>query len=433
MFERLTIVAVLLVTAALSASSALAATGPVGMWKLDEGSGTRVADSSGNGNNGVLSGGASRVPGVFGSSGLGFDGSGQVKVADNDVLEPPTSVTVSAWFRSDGTPGAYRYIVAKGANGCITASYGLYSGPNGGLEFYISQDHGTEYARSPDGGQGVWDGNWHLAVGTYDGSTIRLYVDGVQVASGTAWPGTLEYLLPDSNDFYIGNYPGCADHEFVGGIDDVMVWGRALSTSDIRALVSGGGLTTPSQPGQPSGTGSGFGTGSRSGTGTGPGTGTGTGGSNGGGTSTGGAATSAKGKTLPAVRGLKLSTSMVTVNAGGHLSGGSSRGLSLTYTASPSARLTVTLLRSQAGVRRASLCVKPPRNAHNSVHCARYVVVSSMVRTDRQGRLTLSLSRLLHRRLEPGTYQVNVTPRALGKIGKTVSLRFVVRRSNTPR
>jgi hypothetical protein len=60
----------------------------VGQWKLDEGHGATVADGSGNGNPGVLSGGASWVQGVFGP-GLAFDGkSGQVKVTDNLALEP---------------------------------------------------------------------------------------------------------------------------------------------------------------------------------------------------------------------------------------------------------------------------------------------------------------------------------------------------------
>ena len=264
MLNRISFVAAALVTAALMASPALATTAPVGVWKLDEGSGTRVADSSSSGNNGVLSGGVSWGTGVFGS-GLDFDGaSGQVKVADNLALEPNSTVTVSAWIKHAGSPGLFRYVLAKGAYGCIAASYGLYSGPGGGLEFYVSKGHGSTYAQSPDAGQNVWDGNWHLAVGTYDGTTIRLYVDGNQVGSGTVWGGSLEYLLLSSNDFYIGNYPGCADHEFMGSIDDVRVWNRTLSASEISGLVPPAG--PPGQPTSPSG-GSGAGSGGTGGTG----------------------------------------------------------------------------------------------------------------------------------------------------------------------
>lgn len=418
MLKRLSSIAVLFVITAITASSALAASGPVGVWKLDEGSGTTVYDSSGNGNNGVLSGGVSWVPGVSGSA-LSFDGvSGQVKVADNNALEPGSAVTVSAWLKHAGSPGAFRYIMAKGANGCIAASYGLYSGPGGGLQFYVSQHHASVYARSPDAGQKAWDGRWHLAVGTYDGSTIRLYVDGVQVGSGTSWEGSLEYLLPSSNDFYIGNYPSCSPHGFPGSVDDVTVWGRALSAAEVSGLASSdGGGGSPTQPSPPSGSGGQGGSG-----------GTQTGGSGGG----GGANGSSTPPGAPSIRSLKLSTSTVSVDAGGHVVSPASPGLSITYTESQAARVTVTLLRSATGVRRGGRCVAPSRRTRKLARCVRFVVISRIVHTDRAGQLTLSLNRLLHRRLMPGLYRLDVTPRAGGKVGKTLSVRFVVRRSRTP-
>jgi Concanavalin A-like lectin/glucanases superfamily len=414
MLYRFSFVVALLTTAALAASPALAASGPVGIWKLDEGSGTTVSDSSGNGNNGVISGNVSWVPGVSDSNGLGFSGAGEVKVNDNNALEPASAVTVSAWFRNDGSPGAFRYIVAKGANGCVAASYGLYTGPNGGLQFYVSKGRGSTFARSPDAGPTVWDSQWHLAVGTYDGSTIRLYIDGHQVGSGTTWNGSLEYLLPSSNDFYIGNYPGCSDHNFIGDIDDVMVWGRALGVSDIQALLTGGGPITPTQPDPPSGGGSGNGGGGGGGTGTGSG---------------GGGSGPSKSDSAPAVSGVKLSTNTITVNANNQVvAGGGSHRLSITYTASQAATLKVTLLRSEKGVRRGKQCVTPSGHGRRR-RCTHFVVISSVMHTDRAGRLTLGLNQLLHRRLRPGTYRLDVTPRAHGKVGKTVRLRFVVRRS----
>jgi hypothetical protein len=411
MFNRISFVAAALVTAALVASPALASTTPVGVWKLDEGSGNHVADSSGNGNDGQLSGGVSWVRGISGSA-LSFDGSsGEVKISDNTVLEPASTVTVSAWIKQAGNPGSFRYVLAKGANSCIAASYGLYTGPDGGLQFYVSQGHGSVYARSPDAGRQIWDGNWHLAVGTFDGSTIRLYVDGVEVGSGTPWVGTLEYLLPDSNDFYIGNYPGCSDHEFLGAIDDVRVWSQTLGAAEIGGLLPSGG-NPPSQTTPPTAGGT-----------------TGSGGTqNTGGTSTAGTSTEAKGST-PSIHGAKLSSSIVRIDRDGHEITRGSSGLSISYTESQAASLTVTLLRSEAGVRRGKSCVAPSRHGHGR-SCTRFVVISTVMHAERAGRLTVQLSQLLHqRRLSPGTYRLNVTPRAHGTVGKTVSLRFVVRRA----
>ena len=420
MLNRIPLVAVALalVCAAITASPALATTAPVGVWNFDEGSGTHVADSSGNRTNGVLTGGVSWVPGVFGSA-LSFDGSsGQVKMADNNAVDPAGAVTVSAWFKQAGSPGAYRYILAKGANGCIAASYGLYTGPAGGLQFYVSQQKGTVYTRSPDAGQGVWDGKWHLAVGIYDGSAVSLYVDGVAVGSGTALSGSLDYVVPDPN-LYIGNYPGCAPHGFLGAIDGVTIWNRALSASEVGGLVPAGG-TPGGPPSSPSGGGSQTGSGPTSGSGTPPGSGSGNG-------------TTKTTNVTPAVSGLKLSAGTVNVDAQGHIASTGTTGLSITYTESLAARLTVTLLRSQTGERRGSRCVKPSAHAHRFVHCSRFTVVTSVMRSDRAGHFTLSLSQLLHRKLSPGTYRLDVTPRANGKVGKTVSVRFVVRQTRAHR
>jgi hypothetical protein len=412
--NRIASILAVLAAAAMFASPALATTDPVGVWTLDEGNGMTVTDGSGNANNGVLSGGVSWVSGAFGSA-LSFDGSsGQVKVSDNTVLEPHSTVTVSAWIKQAGSPGDYRYVLAKGGNGCIAASYGLYSGPDGGLEFYVAQHRGSIYARSPDAGQRVWDGTWHLAVGTYDGSTIRLYVDGAQVGSGTPWPGSLEYLLPNSNDFYIGNYPGCSDEEFLGAIDDVMVWNRVLTATEIRSPLPVG--DPPSQPSPPSGGGST------------------SGGSSGGGNSgdthtTGGTGTTAKSKSqTPSVRSVKLSTSTVTVDTKGHVASGRSSGVSLTYTESQAQDLTVTLLRSQRGVRRGTRCLAA-RGGARRLNCTRFVVVSSVVHTGQPGRLSVRLTQLFSRRLTPGSYRLDVTPRAHGEVGKTVSVRLVVKRT----
>jgi hypothetical protein len=395
--------AVALVFAAVTAP-AFASSGPAGAWSLDEGTGTAVADSSGHGNDGALSGGATWTTGHSGTA-LSFDGStGQVKVPNSASLEPAT-VTVSAWVKHDGSPGNFRYIVAKGATGCIAASYGLYTGPAGGLQFYVSQAHGTTYDRSPDAGTNLWDGQWHDVVGSYDGNTIRLYVDGVQIGSGTSYPGSLEYLLHDSNDLFIGNYPGCATHEFLGAIDDVVVWNRALSPSDIAALPSSQSAAPASPPPSPP---AGGGTGGQPGSGA------------------GGTTTPRAKDDTPAILRLRLSAATLTIDTRGRVV--SSPGTSITYTESQAARLTVTLLRSETGVKRGKQCVNPKgKKRPQQRRCSHFVVISSFVHQDRAGKITLAVDKLLRRRLTPGAYRLDVTPRAHGKVGRTVSVKFVIR------
>jgi hypothetical protein len=248
-------------------------------------------------------------------------------------------------------------------------------------------------------------------VGTYDGTTIRLYVDGAQIGSGTPQTGALEYLLQSSNDFYIGNYPSCQPHHFQGDIDEVMVWARALGATEISALAA-----APSQSGGSGGSGAGGG-----------GTQTGSGGS---GSGSGNPTTTKRKDPPPSIHGLKLSSTSITVDAHGHVVFAPRARVSISYTESKAATLTVTLLRSESGVRRGGRCVKPSGRTRMLKRCTRLVIVKSLMHADSAGRLTLRLDQLLHGRLSPGTYRLDVTPRANGKVGRTVSVRFVVRRSH---
>ena len=86
-------------------------------------------------------------------------------------------------MRNSTSPGENRYILSKGSDQCVRAAYGLYTSSNGGVAFYVS-DHDNFY-RSPEAPATVWDGKWHNVAGTFDGTTVRLYVDGKQIGNGT--------------------------------------------------------------------------------------------------------------------------------------------------------------------------------------------------------------------------------------------------------
>lgn len=221
--------AILLTVATPAAGAAIF---PVGIWPLNEGKGTVANDISGHHDNGSLEALAQWTKGRF-QSGLNFNGNAAaVNVPDSPTLEPAT-VSVSAWVDSATSPGSDKYIVAKGANGCLAASYGLYTGVNGGLQFYASSNQGLSWTISPDAGQSVWNGQWHHVVGTYDGSSVRLFLDGRQVGSGTPDTAPIAYGLPTSNNLQIGDYPGCSGLDFSGSIDEVKVFDRALGSGEI--------------------------------------------------------------------------------------------------------------------------------------------------------------------------------------------------------
>jgi hypothetical protein len=239
-------IAVAIITAAaLSLTAAATATADdnplMGAWLIDEGSGQKVRDLSGRSNHGVLGATPAADAGdpawialpssrYHSRSALRFHGADYVSVADSATLEP-SRITVGAVVRATTTPGAYRYVVSKGALQCQTASYGLYTGRDGGLVFYVS--NGLQSVLSADAGAKVWDGAWHVVLGTFDGGRVRLLVDGREVGTGTPTSISLAYGFPDNDAFYIGDYRGtCASPlGFIGDIDAVAVANRAISWS----------------------------------------------------------------------------------------------------------------------------------------------------------------------------------------------------------
>ncbi|MEZ5102132.1 MAG: LamG domain-containing protein [Thermoleophilia bacterium] len=202
----------------------------LGYWPLNEGTGQVARDWSGNRNHGQLGSTAAAdendptwIRGVFGRA-LRFAGGDFVTVPDSPVLEP-AKVTVTAFVRGEGSPGLFRYIVSKGALGCTTGSYGLYTGFGGGLAFYVS--NGDRFVVSPELDESIWDGRWHFVGGTYNGSTVRLFVDGRQIGTGSPADFGIGYGLPTSDVAEIGGYAGC-DLTFRGDVDEVTIWNRAL-------------------------------------------------------------------------------------------------------------------------------------------------------------------------------------------------------------
>jgi hypothetical protein len=220
----------------LAPAATAAADSPLlGYWPMYESRGQVVHDISGRDNDGRL--GRTSAPdgrdadwvrGVLGiPSALRFDGDDYVLVPDTASLRPQR-VTVEAWVRADRSPGAYRYVVAKGGDGCFSGSFGLYTASNGGMAFYVYD--GKTWFRSPMYGPQLYDGGWHHVAGTYDGKRVRLYVDGRQVGDGTKFDGTIAYDLPAQN-LFIGAYRGACDLTFQGDIDEVRVWSRVLGIS----------------------------------------------------------------------------------------------------------------------------------------------------------------------------------------------------------
>jgi glucose/arabinose dehydrogenase/PKD repeat protein len=196
------------------------ATGLVGAWGFDEASGATASDSSGTGNLGTISG-ATRTAGRYGGA-LSFDGINDwVTVADANSLDI-NRMTLEAWVRPSGA-GDWRTVLLKEQPGqLVYALYGSTDNNRPAGHVFTTGDIGVR-------GPAVLAANtWsHLAM-TWDGITMRLYVNGTQVATG-ALTGN---ATTSTGALRIGGNAVWSEW-FSGAIDEVRVYNRALSAAEI--------------------------------------------------------------------------------------------------------------------------------------------------------------------------------------------------------
>ena len=211
-------------TATITVSGA--ANGLVAAYGLNEGTGTTVTDNSGNGRMGAMSG-ASWVAGRYGQA-LSLNGaSSVVTVSDVDL---PGSFTVMGWLQTrslySDTCGsfvmkAFDYGIEV-CNGNLLARLGSGTGWN----TYAMQALSTADLN-------VWK---HVAM-TYDGTTVRLYIDGGLVDSATG------AHVSNNNTLLFGRWTPASEF-WDGVVDEVRLYSRTLSQgevqTDMAAPVSGG-------------------------------------------------------------------------------------------------------------------------------------------------------------------------------------------------
>jgi hypothetical protein len=209
-----------------------AADGPVLALSFNEASGTVATDTSGRGNHGTISG-ATRVAGRTGAgSALLFDGVNDwVTVADSSTLDLTTALTIEAWVNPALVNG-WETLVLK-ERGVGDMAYGLYAADGttaqGGVDGPAGYANIGGVHRAVRQNAGLALGTWaHVAV-TYDGATQRLYVNGALVAS-RAQTGN---MAVSASPLRIGGNAAWAGEFFQGLIDDVRVYGRALSATEI--------------------------------------------------------------------------------------------------------------------------------------------------------------------------------------------------------
>jgi hypothetical protein len=204
----------------------------VSLWLCDDGAGDTITDSSGNGND---------ATGNFEWDEGKFDGGiliagGAITVDTSDSIDSvKEAITIAAWFRvdADSDTGIRRQ------NAFLLEDQSSSEPVPNGFSFRIWTTSGL----SPGvyGTTELEQGEWYHVVGTYDGEFMKLYVNGVAE----------EELLDSSGGNINGDWTGdigtpgdqlqlkYASESYTGGMDEIVLFNRALDDDEIAALANG--------------------------------------------------------------------------------------------------------------------------------------------------------------------------------------------------
>jgi hypothetical protein len=180
-----------------------------------------------------------------------FDGTDDYVDVPNQPDLTPASITVDAWINPagfTGTPPFPPSIVNKGNVGNFAESYALFLDPNTHLLGFLVNTNGSSDGSGRDLVYGttpipVGTNTWTFVAGTYDGKSVHVYVNGV-LDDGPRFGTATGPIHATANDLLIGKadrtstrspYP---DSYFEGKIDEVELFSRALSGSEIVAINS---------------------------------------------------------------------------------------------------------------------------------------------------------------------------------------------------
>jgi prepilin-type N-terminal cleavage/methylation domain-containing protein len=197
----------------------------VGVWNFDEGEGTTVYDISGHGNDGTFYGGTHYVDSAIEGYALSFDGvEDYVNCGNDSSLNITDAITIATWVKPNSYDIHYPIFVRKMDNYRL----GLQGIDDGQVFFRlilngVVKDKGSVSI--------VPINEWTYVVGVYDGSYMRIYINGQIDGTPSAQSGLIDITI---QPLIIGAYDTAGHYCFDGLIDEVRIYAEALPSTEIQ-------------------------------------------------------------------------------------------------------------------------------------------------------------------------------------------------------
>ena len=195
-------------------------------------------DASGNGKTGIIQGNPQWTSGALGT-GLRLDGAGDyVDCSNHPIFDIVNQITLAAWVKMErADAGIDEPFVTKGDH-AYSLKHGRRPLPSNNIEFFVYSDTEAAWkaARSPS--SVAYNDTWLHVAGTFDGTVVRLYLNGVLQKDPVAYVGTIASRPNDR--VFIGSDSEWLDRFYRGAIDDVRIYSRALSDVEIGQIKAGG-------------------------------------------------------------------------------------------------------------------------------------------------------------------------------------------------
>jgi len=202
-----------------------------------QGAPQEVRDNSFGSHHGRAAGGANTVAnGRFGRAGQFFGSASCIEVPDAPSLHPADELTISAWVQPSQIGRGAMGIAARRVNFTVNSAYAFFVAVSGRL----SVDVNTEDDRFEAGPQ-LAVGRWYHVAMVYEGArqTVVVYLDGAAVGAHSE---SALSITPFDAPEWVGCLPeGGPSQGFEGLMDDVAIWHRALSATEVAALARGTG------------------------------------------------------------------------------------------------------------------------------------------------------------------------------------------------